>query len=205
MRFKNRTEIQNLIYSLKFKNFRFGIELWKEQGFAPIQVHSNKVLRVAPGDLPKECDAIYTLEPGFKIGVKTADCVPLLLAGNSVVCAIHAGWRGLKAGIIERAIQELSGFCNPEEIIAFIGPSALSCCYEVGKEFSQSFSELETREGKLYMDTQKEAISRLIKSGIERFHVVRVCTICNLKLPSYRRDNSKERLYSWIMMEGDGG
>lgn len=203
MRCKDRTKVQAPIYSLKVKNFSFGVELWENQGFAPLQVHSNKVLRVSAFDEPSECDAIYTTDLGFKIGVKTADCVPILLAGRGVICAIHAGWRGLKHGIIQEAILKLSGFCPADELIAFIGPSALSCCYEVGEEFWNHFKALERRAGKIYMDTQREAIIQLKGLGVRRFHILRFCTICNLSLPSHRRDKSKERLYSWIVMEGE--
>ncbi len=96
----------------------------------------------APQD-PPAGDGLMTCEPGILLTIRTADCLPLLLvdARRRVVAAVHAGWRGALARIIEKAVGDMRRAfgCDPEKLIAAVGPSIRACCYEVGQEVVESF------------------------------------------------------------------
>ena len=104
----------------------------------PKQVHGTEVaIADQRGRLSvMEADAVVCQQPGMGVGVVTADCVPILaaLGGGRVVAAIHAGWRGLAAGVIESGLQKLLEDAKPgEDRVAVIGPHIGACCYEVDK------------------------------------------------------------------------
>ena len=88
-------------------------------------------------------DALITQEPGVLLSVRAADCMPVLLADprRRAVAAIHAGWRGALAGIVEIAVGEMIRIfdSNPDDLLAAIGPSIRACCYEVGDEVVNAF------------------------------------------------------------------
>ena len=89
-------------------------------------------------------DAVVTNLPGICIGVSTADCIPVLIYDTvgHVVCAVHAGWRGTVARIVEKAIATMSAFygSRPENIVAQIGPGIHLDSFEVGDEVYESFA-----------------------------------------------------------------
>lgn len=103
----------------------------------PHQVHGIAVVRVtaprAPGSALGDADAVVSDAPGVPVGVVTADCLPVLLATPSGwVAAIHAGWRGLAAGVIAAACEALRPLASDlSEAVAVIGPHVGACCYEV--------------------------------------------------------------------------
>jgi YfiH family protein len=109
------------------------------------QIHSAVIWPFAAA--PKEpCrgDASLTKTPGLLLGVQTADCVPILLVDpkKRAVAAVHAGWRGTLARILEKTVGELhSNYgSKPSNLLAAIGPSIGPCCYEVGAELVTQFS-----------------------------------------------------------------
>src|SRR5579884_4388708 len=109
------------------------------------QVHSDVVHAVT--DLPAEelaGDGLITNTPGLLLGIKTADCVPVLVADRNVraVGAFHAGWRGTLARIVEKGVGELRKEygSKPEDMVAAIGPGIHRCCYEVEDEFRDKFA-----------------------------------------------------------------
>jgi YfiH family protein len=111
------------------------------------QIHSATVWNAAGlKDRDLEGDALVSNEEGKWVGVRTADCVPILLAGvrTRAVAAIHAGWRGTAHAIARRAVERLvSDFgAEPDEIFAAIGPSIGVCCYQVGPEVRSRFEDL---------------------------------------------------------------
>lgn len=101
----------------------------------PRQVHGTRVVRAdeCRSEPAPEADAVISLEPGVPVGVVTADCVPVLLASRrgDAVAAVHAGWRGLAAGVVAQGVDALrrSGCRSP--LRAAIGPRIGGCCYEV--------------------------------------------------------------------------
>ncbi len=154
----------------------------------------------------ENCDALTTRAAGILVGVKTADCVPLLLgdARTGAVAAIHAGWRGTVAGIVSLTLTRMNEEygTRAEGLQVAIGPAANGCCYEVGGEvieaFGRSFPSLEhlltpTREGHALIDLQKANRELLIEAGAapERIHLAPLCTMCRTDLFfSYRREKS---------------
>ena len=122
-------------------------EKWRSQWEATRpewkQVHGVGVARVAgPRQACGEVDALWTDAPESWIGVATADCVPILLADREgrAVAAIHAGWRGTLARIAKPVLlqMERAGY-SADNLVAAIGPSIRSCCFEVGEDLVENF------------------------------------------------------------------
>jgi YfiH family protein len=172
------------------------------------QVHGSDVLVVREREDPRSerehCDALATNLKGVLLGVKTADCVPVLLGDprTGACAAVHAGWRGTLAGIVKHALARMREEfgTDPSDVRAAIGPAALGCCYEVGEEVIDSFREKfddadslfkPTVEGHALVDLHEANRRQLVESGVEpaRVHLLPLCTICRPDLFfSYRRD-----------------
>jgi len=109
------------------------------------QIHSALIwpFATAPKQ-PCKGDASITNTPGLLLGVQTADCVPILLVDpkKRAVAAVHAGWRGTLARILEKTVGELVAKfkSNPADLLAAIGPCIGPCCYEVGAELVIQFT-----------------------------------------------------------------
>ena len=149
------------------------------------------------------------------MGVVTADCVPILVAAEdrSAVAAIHAGWRGLAAGVIEAGMRAMSLAAKGVGLVAAVGPAARGCCYEVDDPvrmaLSQSYSEdlgealAAGRSDHYQLDLPRLATRILTRNGVDRGRIGiqhRVCTICSPdRFESYRRDGiSAGRLSHFI-------
>jgi YfiH family protein len=124
--------------------------------------------------------------------VLVADCLPIAVAGVGAVAMLHAGWRGLAAGIVAegvRAVREL-GAAGP--LVAAVGPGAGACCYEVGEDVLAAFAGHpgHVPEGQK-LDLKRIARAELELAGVETVHDVRWCTICGDEslLFSHRRDH----------------
>ncbi len=143
-----------------------------------------------------EADVLISDDPDSAIGVRVADCVPILLAEETgrAVSAVHAGWRGLvhRAPIAAiDALRERFGI-RPERLIAAIGPAIGACCYEVGAEVREAFAEAghhssllerwfrSTADGKFLLDTVLAARDQLEGTGLpqSRIHSADMCTKC---------------------------
>jgi YfiH family protein len=109
------------------------------------QIHSD-VVRTFDAAPAKQCkgDASATKTPGLLLGVRTADCAPVLVVDpkKRVVAAIHAGWRGTLQRIVTKSIGQLQMEfgCNPKDLLAAIGPTIGPCCYEVGTDVAATFA-----------------------------------------------------------------
>lgn len=161
------------------------------------QVHSATVRVVEQGGIYADTDGILTVTPGLLLGVRTADCVPVLMYDpyQRAVGAIHCGWRPIVDDILERALGMLRAEWNsrPEDIFVALGPSAGSCCYEIGDDVIERLapSSVLNRNGRRYADLQGEITSRLRSAGVGKDHIEPIphCTICNHALYfSHRRD-----------------
>jgi YfiH family protein len=109
------------------------------------QIHSDVVHVFSEASVTApQGDAAISRRSGLQLGVQTADCVPILMADASkrVVAAVHAGWRGTLARIVTKTLgrMRLEFGTNAEDVIAAVGPSIGSCCYEVGPEVAQAFA-----------------------------------------------------------------
>jgi hypothetical protein len=169
----------------------------------PRQVHGTLVLAATPGGPPPTADGLVTGTAGLLVGVVTADCVPLLLVAprQRVAAAIHAGWRGMSAGILEAALGHLqaSHGVGPGDIEAAIGPAVGPCCYEVGGEVLQAFRERSgdltraawsTVRERLRLDLRHALRALLAEAGVEQATTLGPCTRCSPQYASYRRDGT---------------
>jgi len=172
--------------------------------FAPQQVHgATVVLAAPPADSPPDADGAVVDHRGLLVGVVTADCAPVLLldAERRVAAAVHAGWRGAAAGVIESGVARLlSRGARTSGLTAAIGPAVGGCCYEVGEEVREAFVETSTdctadawsRQGNSLRLDLRLAIRRLLETaGISRVDVVGPCTVCGDGYHSYRRDGAR--------------
>lgn len=166
----------------------------------PMQVHSGTVRNVYEPGLYPDCDALITNRRRVFLGVSVADCVPLFLFDRrrEVVAAVHAGWRGTAKRIAERTIEQMvkDFSCRAADIVAFIGPSAGDCCYEVGTDVAALFDErfVRHREEKFFVDLKNANAAQLVGLHVppSSVEISSSCTICQSSLfHSYRRDRER--------------
>jgi len=185
----------------------------------PRQVHGTAVAVVEPGqglrlpgaadsgEAPPSADAAVSREAGTPIGVVTADCLPLLIATPSgTVAAVHAGWRGLAAGVIPAALAVLRGLAEDgDRAVAVIGPYVGPCCYEVDAPVHDAFAQRltgrlraafePTRPGRWNLDLAAAARVDLMAAGVAPNRIGGIadaCTACDSeRFHSYRRDGPR--------------
>jgi polyphenol oxidase len=154
------------------------------------QVHSDVVLRAVAGRRGEHADGLWTDEPGLPVLAMSADCLPLALVrteGAPAVAVLHAGWKGLLAGIVAAGARALGG----DTLSAAIGPGIGPCCYEVGEEvaapFRQRFGD-DVLQGR-NLDLWTSAERALRRAGVESVHRFDRCTACEPEtFFSHRRD-----------------
>ncbi len=179
------------------------------------QVHSAEVVEGRRG-ASGEGDALWTRGPGLALSVATADCVPVVLTGERVVAAVHAGWRGIVAGVIPatlRALRAVSG--DHRALVAWVGPAIGPCCYEVGDEVAAAVADASGPEvrspgprGRPHLDLHRAVARQLDAAGISIGGRVVECTRCSSDLLwSYRRDGERaERnlAFVWLRPPAEG-
>lgn len=189
------------------------IKKFEENGFKLLtahQIHSSKVIKVGKNSKEKViCDGLLTDDRGLFIGVKTADCLPILIfeSEKKVAGAIHAGWKGtLKEVALEgiKRMEEEFG-SNPRELIAILGPCISVCCYEIGSDVERillsSFPEsIERRGRKSYFDLRRANKNLLLKGGLkeENIYEIPLCTMCEEDLFFSHRRGEKGRNIAFI-------
>jgi len=152
------------------------------------------------------CDAIVSDARGVLAGVKTADCVPILIGDSQTgaFAAVHAGWRGTIAEVATRALSQMTNNYNtkPEDAVVAIGPAAGACCYEVGSEVIDAFGKRfansvvlfkPTRADHACVDLIKANSAQLVAAGVAEGKIYRaaLCTMCRTDLFfSYRREKN---------------
>jgi YfiH family protein len=155
------------------------------------QVHGARVRRATEppsGQRPyAEEDGQATALDDAAAIVFTADCLPVLLAAEGGVAALHCGWRPLAAGIVAEGVAALRDVGATGAIRAAIGPGARGCCYEVGAEVHAEFADYDARSGR-NLDLAKVARAQLEAEGVE-VHDTGLCTICDERFFSHRRDH----------------
>ena len=152
-----------------------------EKLFVLHQTHSSIVVPVTSCD-PFEkipyADALVTNQAGVFLGIKTADCAPVLLADaeNGIVAAAHAGWRGAVGGVLENTVQTMIDMgADIDNISALIGPCIAPQSYEVGDDMRESFLQADAKAslffvpagtGKYRFDLPGYVLARLERRGI---------------------------------------
>lgn len=193
---------------------RYGFEIEAKAQTTPLftQVHGDVVVEVtdpaAMRQNPLPGDGGYTFAPNVEISVFTADCFPLLFFTDTGIAAVHAGWRGMLAGIPLRALEKLKVTGDDYRLV--IGPAILSCCFEVKEDFVEAFEAkgypiydfLDRRDGKMFCRLDDFLLDALLgelpPAQIISQH--KRCTVCSSPpLPSYRRNQGTDpRIRSWI-------
>jgi polyphenol oxidase len=155
------------------------------------QVHGARVRRATE---PPSQQRPYAEEDGQATAlddaaaiVFTADCLPVLLAAEGGVAALHCGWRPLAAGIVAEGVAALREVGAMGPVRAAIGPGARGCCYEVGEEVHAHFADYDVRRGERNLDLAVVARAQLEEQGVE-VHDTGLCTICDERFFSHRRD-----------------
>jgi YfiH family protein len=155
------------------------------------QIHSDRVLLVESPGSQGEGDAMISNLPGVGLAIRTADCLPILIADprNRAVAAIHAGWRGVVSDIASKTIHEMCHRFDtkPEDLVVAIGPGIGPCCFEVGPEVAAQFQF----SGRTTIDLVETTCRQLGRNGVGRGQISAsgLCSYCNPELfESYRRD-----------------
>jgi purine-nucleoside/S-methyl-5'-thioadenosine phosphorylase / adenosine deaminase len=167
------------------------------------QIHSGTVRVMGDTSAASEAvegDAAITSLHGVLLSVQTADCVPILLADSQAraIGAIHAGWRGTAARIVERTVAELGRHyqVEPRDIVAAIGPNIGVCCYEIGEEVVDAIGDGPAIERqpewlKPHLNLGEANRRQLLNAGIPETQIDHssLCTRCREDLFfSFRRD-----------------
>ncbi|MDP2340351.1 MAG: peptidoglycan editing factor PgeF [Deltaproteobacteria bacterium] len=184
---------------------RFQLGVGKDALFTAKQVHGSAVVVVDAGGDPIEvralsADALLTRSKGQAVGIRTADCAPILLAVDdaSAVAAVHAGWRGAVGGVIEAALLSLD--VDPSRVVAAVGPCIGISSFEVGPEVIAAAKNVVDVDGlvrsgagdRAFLDLAGLCRKILEKAGITRVDVVGGCTVEQAELYfSHRRDQGK--------------
>ncbi|MGA9525443.1 MAG: peptidoglycan editing factor PgeF [Myxococcaceae bacterium] len=178
-----------------------------ERGIVTVsQVHGDTVRRAAApperiGAPPiGEADAVWTDHEGVAVGIRTADCVPILLVDEEQgrVAAVHSGWRGTDLRIVQRAVEVFAGQGSmPGRLLAAVGPAIQACCYEVSEELAHRFESgfgpgaVRRSGGRPHLDLAFAVKETLRASGVpeENVDVLPHCTACDdVRFFSHRRD-----------------
>lgn len=194
------------------------------EGFCktPMQTHSLNV-KVVDNKFYREVedtDALVTFSVNVPIGVRTADCVPILMYAGDVngVAAIHAGWRGTIGGIVDNTLDVMveSG-ADPAKLRVAFGPSISMKNYEVDFDLARCFTEAGFEKYvsfsggnwvKPHLDLQGVNIERLLRRGVRMENIFpnKACTFESKNekgeciYPSYRRDKTTDRILTAIML-----
>jgi YfiH family protein len=138
--------------------------------------------------LPADGQATSIPEVGAM--VLAADCLPVLLCSANAIAALHAGWRGMAAGVLEqgvRTLAEADGQARDGDgVVAIIGPGAGLCCYEVGEEVHGALGGNHRERRRI--DLRAIARDRLLAAGVADVRDVDLCTICDERFFSHRRE-----------------
>jgi len=183
----------------------------------PVRLHQIHGCKIHPAtDAVQSGDGLWTMEPGMTIGVRVADCVPILLAGladkGPWVAALHAGWRGAVAGILREGValfREQGG--RPGSLAWALGPGIRICHFEVGPDVIEAARKdpawreelAEPRPGgKFHFDLHGFLRAQAMDLGMDPAKDASVlrCTMCEPEfLFSYRRGDTEGR--QWGLLE----
>ncbi len=186
------------------------------RGFLPAepvwlkQMHGATVLDAGVAASGSEADAAITRAPRTVCAVLTADCLPVLVCdrAGSVAGVVHAGWRGLAAGILQAAVRKMG--VPPQEVLAYLGPGIGPHAYEVGEELRQTFVEKDAKtsaafapraNGKFLADLYQIARRQLAETGVGQVYGGGFCTASEGRFFSFRRDGITGRMASLIWLE----
>ena len=163
-----------------------------------LQVHAADVLDVAPDDagVLGEADGLFAAAPGPVLAILAADCAPVVLWGDRGVAIVHAGWRGLVAGVVAKGVERVG-----DVRAAWVGPAIHACCYEVGPEVVDAFRSAGLPvHDESHVDPGDASGAALSAAGVEAVVVSDVCTSCDRRFFSYRRDGVTGRHGAFVSL-----
>ncbi len=175
-----------------------------ERLFQTSQVHGAGVYTPQWDDQTKdvqacEADALVARTPGIAVGVRVADCVPVLLADRVTghVAAVHAGWRGIVRGVVRAGLSAL-GATDSKSVAAAIGPAIGPCCFEVDDEVAAELGAaagdgIVLRQGnhRPHVDLWRAVEHQLHTLGVADVDTLGRCTVCDpVSFYSFRRDGA---------------
>lgn len=174
------------------------------------QVHGTRVVTLPyTQNTPPEADAAYTRTSNTLASIRTADCLPILLtnATGNEVAAIHAGWRGLAAGIIEKTFAQLQS--PAQDCSIWIGPAICGRCFEIGPEVRHAFITKNARFASAFRPHFADrwlgnlpllAEMILTQLGVEQIYQSQICSMEDLRCNSYRREKAtNQRMVTGIL------
>lgn len=174
------------------------------------QTHSTDCVVVDDSTINRDADATITRQANTVLAIMTADCLPITLCnreGNEIA-AIHAGWRGLANGIVDKTLSLMN--TAPDVCMAWIGPAICGRCYATGEEvldtFASRYSFAHTAfhqiDNQWYADLPKIAAMILANHGLSNIHQSEACTFeANNHFYSYRREPQTGRIATLIWFE----
>lgn len=157
------------------------------------------------GEQLRDVDALCTTLTGRTLGVFTADCLPVLIAGRFTIAAVHAGRAGIEQRILTHTLTHISrGGERLEDLRVVIGPAIGGCCYELPETMVDIFcahtpsARAQTTWGTAALDLTHAAISELTEVGVKDIDTVGICTACDPAWFSHRRDPKAGRAIALI-------
>jgi hypothetical protein len=165
-----------------------------------LQVHAADVIDVGPDDagVLGEADGLFAASPGPVLAILAADCAPVVLWGERGVAIVHAGWRGLVAGVVAKGVERVG-----EVHGAWVGPAIRACCYEVGPEVVEGFRSAGLPvHDESHVEPGLAAGEALRAAGVGSVAVSEVCTSCDRRFFSYRRDGLTGRHGAFVSLLG---
>ena len=170
------------------------------------QTHSSKISEVSNKTLYyKSTDGLLSNNINHILEISVADCLPIFVYNKKKFCigVVHAGWKGLKKGIISNLSQALNSYDNLSDFKIFIGPSISQKNYEVKKDFLEYFEReyFLIIDGKYYLDLKKIAVKQLALEGFKDIEVSKICTFENQNFHSFRRNGTEKRMRGYIYYE----
>lgn len=176
------------------------------------QVHGTAVVEAAGAAAGVEADGAFTRVESAVCAILTADCLPVLVCdrAGTAVGIVHAGWRGLAAGIIENVVAAIR--VSAPELIAYLGPGIGPGAYEVGDDVRRAFVAASPGaerafaprgNGKFLADLYALARQRLAAAGVGAVYGGGYCTLSEERFFSFRRDGITGRMASLIWLDAD--
>lgn len=164
------------------------------------------------GDQAPEGDAVVARRPGRAVTVLTADCVPLVVgAADGTFAAVHVGWRGLVAGVVE-AVAETLARLQVRDVVATLGPAIGPCCYDfspgdvdVVARRAGGAGVAVTRSGRPALDLPAAVRAVAQASGMNVIATSEPCTACSGRYFSFRARNDQARQATVVWCEAPGG
>jgi YfiH family protein len=172
------------------------------------QVHGTNIVSAGHFDAPPEADGATGCGAEYVCAVRTADCLPVLMCSTdgSVFAAVHAGWRGLAAGVIENTLARLE--TDPADLLVWLGPAISQPSFEVGDEVREAFLAVDPKAGECFEANSRQrwqadlyglARRRLDAAGVRNVFGGGFCTFLEEeRFFSYRRDPKCGRLVSFV-------